>query len=90
MANQRERERKKEAEEREQEREKEREGPSVKKAARKKGPTSITVDLAELQEMDPEQAMMKLMGIQGFTTTKGAQVADNATSAAKVDSILPC
>ena len=43
----------------------------------------IEVNPDELEELDEEEAMMKLMGIQGFGSTKGEAVEDNQSSAAR-------
>lgn len=43
----------------------------------------VEVNPEELEGLDEEEQMKKLMGIQGFGTTKGKQVDDNKTSAAR-------
>lgn len=43
----------------------------------------IQVNHEELEGLDEDEQMLKLMGIQGFGTTKGKEVTDNNNSAAK-------
>jgi len=45
--------------------------------------TIIEVNEEELEGLDQEEQMRKLMGIQGFGTTKGKEVKDNKNSAAR-------
>jgi U4/U6.U5 tri-snRNP-associated protein 3 len=45
--------------------------------------TIIEVNQEELEGLDEEEQMKMLMGIQGFGSTKGEQVEDNKTSAAR-------
>lgn len=53
------------------------------KAAEKAKSQIIKVDQAELDGMDEQEQMQRLLGFSGFGTTKGQEVEDNKTSAAK-------
>ena len=43
----------------------------------------LIVDAKELEGLDEEEQMQRLLGFSGFSSTKGAEVEDNKTTAAK-------
>ena len=43
----------------------------------------LIVDAKELEGLDEEEQMQRLLGFSGFSSTKGAEVEDNKTTASK-------
>ena len=44
---------------------------------------SLTFDPKELEGLDEDEQMQRLLGFSGFSSTKGTEVEDNKTTAAK-------
>jgi U4/U6.U5 tri-snRNP-associated protein 3 len=62
---------------------KELEKDESQRRARKAKEQFVQVDQQELEGLDEEEQMRRLLGFSGFASTKGSEVEDNQTSAAK-------
>lgn len=62
---------------------KELEKDESQRRARKAKEQFVQVDEQELEGLDEEEQMRRLLGFSGFSSTKGTEVEDNKTSAAK-------
>lgn len=62
---------------------KEEEQNEAQRRAKKAKEQFVQVDEKELEGLDEEEQMQRLLGFSGFSSTKGSEVEDNKNSAAK-------
>eukprot|EP00545_Synedropsis_sp_CCMP1620_P012851 CAMPEP_0119014294 /NCGR_PEP_ID=MMETSP1176-20130426/9476_1 /TAXON_ID=265551 /ORGANISM="Synedropsis recta cf, Strain CCMP1620" /LENGTH=162 /DNA_ID=CAMNT_0006967449 /DNA_START=19 /DNA_END=504 /DNA_ORIENTATION=+ len=62
---------------------KEEEKDEAQRRARKAKEQFVQVDQQELEGLDEDEQMKRLLGFSGFASTKGSEVEDNKNSAAK-------